>query len=96
MVGIIALLLFIIGVYSSLSWGFVLYKFWGWFLLPIFPTLPILDFWMAVGLMFVIGLFHAKSPVAENLDIVTNFIITFLGPWITLILAWIIGSLWIF
>lgn len=58
--GVVALLVIVL-IYSSLSWGFVLFKFYGWFLIPVFTQLPAINCWKSVGLMFIIGLFCIYS-----------------------------------
>ena len=81
-------------VYSTVSWGVVLFKFWGWFVLPVFVTLPTLTFVQALGLMFVIGLFHNQLATHEIKDEYKKnkngqslqFII---APWITLLIGYL-------
>lgn len=99
LLGILAALLIFVAVivYSSFSWGFVLFKFWYWFLIPVFSTAPQIDYWQGVGLMFLIGLF--KSHKAK-VDIKDEFIkeeerlnvrvANFLSPWIVLLIGFII------
>lgn len=86
--------IFVIGsmvLYSSLSWGYVCLKFWYWFILPVFTTLPHIEFWQAVGLMFFIGLFGAhsisgiKKEYKDQTVIISGFIIT---PWLTLLVGY--------
>ena len=90
-VGIIgAIVLFVVVfalalAYSALSWGFVLYKFWYWFLLPVFTTAPAITFIQAVGLMMVIGLFHNQVlPIIkkEYSEVKIQQIMAILAPWI--------------
>ena len=87
--GIIALLIGLV-LYSTFSWGFVLYKFWAWFLIPIFPNLPQLTIMEAIGLMFMIGLFHARNYTSikkEFKEKTTEYASMVLSPWIALIIA---------
>jgi len=51
--------------YSAAMGGFVVYKFWYWFLLPIFPNLPHINYWEAVSLMMFINL--CKSSYTDNI-----------------------------
>ena len=77
-------------IYGSLSWGFVLYKFWYWFILPVFVTLPLITFWQAVGIFFVIGLFNVPIPNEtkdEYLDKTKSYG-NILIPWVTLLMGW--------
>lgn len=83
-------------VYSSLSWGFVFYKFYSWFVLSVFTTLPEINFWAAVGLMFFVGLFHGNHIAPKETDNSSAIGTLFFGPWITLAIGWLIGTLWIF
>jgi hypothetical protein len=80
-------------LYSTLSWGFVFFKFWNWFVLPVFSSLPVLTYVGATGLMFVVGLFQLNRSFPKETDKqmqVTGF---FLNPWLTLLLAYLIKVL---
>ena len=88
-------------VYESFSWGFVCFKFWGWFVLPVFTTLPHITFWQAIGLMFFISLFkalnynsynHSKDKEFEKVKLTSSLI----APWITLLVGYGIGYYFIF
>ena len=78
-------------VYDSLSWGLVGYKFWSWFLIPIFPTLPHIVFWQAVGLMFFIALFKSQGQVIKKQyrDENAQIGVAILLPWAMLLLGWL-------
>jgi hypothetical protein len=89
--------LFALGLlYSSLSWGVVLWCFWDWFLIPVFPTVPELGYWKAVGLMFVIDLFKNQvfhpQPTFKP-EFVTDdgkksqMIATYISPWVVLLVG---------
>ena len=89
--GVIVLIGFVL-LYSTFSWGLVLLKFWGWFLLPIFPMLPIITFWQALGLTFIISLFHSKNYTSikdEFTEKTTSVVMMIIGPWITLLIGYI-------
>jgi len=102
---IIAAIIFIVFigimfVYDALSWGLVMYKFWGWFVLPVFTTLPVLTFVQALGLMFVIGLFknhitgdNIKDEYKRNKW--ESALILLIFPWITLIFGWLAWKIWL-
>lgn len=99
LLGILAVLLVFaaIVVYGSFSWGFVLFKFWYWFLLPVFVELPQIDYLSAVGIMLFIGLFknHAtkvsiKDEFLEKEEKLNTRIVNFLSPWITLAIGFLI------
>lgn len=94
--GFIFLFIFIAGLallYGSVSWGLVMYKFWYWFLLPVFPSLPHVTFVQAVGLMFFVGLFHGiNSQVLkkEYKDEGAATLVAIAAPWLTLLVGWIV------
>lgn len=81
----VLLLITILICYSTFSWGFVLMKFWVWFLLPIFPTLPYINFWQSIGLILFMSLFAPSNKKSK--DMWYTIICT---PWITLFIGWII------
>lgn len=82
-------------IYGIFSWGLVLYKFWYWFLLPVFTTLPSINFWQAIGLCLFVSLFKnhnsqtIKKEYREDNAVYTSII----APWIVLFIGWIIHSL---
>lgn len=91
----IAFLLIAALLYGTLSWGWVLFKFWAWFVIPVFSGAPEIGYLQAVGLMFMINLFdrhgtHIKDEYTDNSKLYTSMI---LGPWVTLILAWIVRGM---
>lgn len=100
LLGILAALLIFaaIVVYGSFSWGFVLFKFWYWFLLPVFVGLPQIDYLSAVGIMLFIGLFkhHAtkvsiKDEFLKEEEKLNIRIVNFLSPWIVLAVGFFIN-----
>lgn len=83
-------------LYGSLAWGFVMYKFWYWFLLPVFPALPQIKFWQAVGLFIFINLFQISTgqPIKEEYkDNTAGAAAAILNPWVLLLIGWIIYKL---
>lgn len=78
-------------LYDTLAWGLVLFKFWGWFMLPVFVTLPALTFIQALGLMFVIGLFknHNTQFIKKKYKDETLSNTYLYMPWVTLGLGWL-------
>jgi hypothetical protein len=90
---IAAIILGIAILYSSLSWGLVMYNFWSWFLLPVFPTLPNITFNQAIGLAMFIALFHnVQSQIIkkEYKDETQERLVILIAPWITLAFGWVI------
>lgn len=84
--------LVIITTYSAFSWGFVFYKFYYWFLLTVFTTLPHINYYEAVGLMLFVGLFKNHFS-KENKEDEVNWGLFLCYPWISLILGWFILNL---
>ena len=79
--------------YEAISWGLVTWKFWYWFLLPVFPTLPAITFLQAVGLMFFISLFKAQPTQAikkEYIDQTNTTVTQVIAPWVTLFVGWLV------
>jgi hypothetical protein len=75
--------------YSALSWGFVTYKFWGWFLPIAFPTIaiPHLLYYQAIALIMFLDLLKISSTQVikkEYKDETTGAIIQVIAPWIVL------------
>lgn len=82
--------------YVGFSWGFVAWKFWYWFLLPVFPALPAITFIQAVGIMFFISLFKTVPAQVLKDDYVNKEITTatsILSPWIAFVAGWFIKLL---
>lgn len=91
---IAALIVGALVLYASFAWGVVLFYFWGWFVLPVFTTLPMLNLYEAIGLTLVIGLFHYKNytiikPEYSN----TSYWMMFLGPWVVLAAGWLVNNI---
>jgi hypothetical protein len=90
----------ILFIYDTLSWGLVLYKFWAWFVLPIFTTLPEISFVQAIGLMFFIGLFKSHF-MGENLkdeykkDTNITIFTAIILPWMTYFFGWLAWQIWL-
>jgi hypothetical protein len=94
-IGIIALIVVLI-LYSSLSWGFALYKFWYWFILPVFPGLPEITFWHAVGLFLFIVFFRIGDGQIikdEYKEKTTGVIMSIITPWVTLLIGYMLKSM---
>ncbi len=93
--GVVALIALSL-VYASFSWGFVLYKFYGWFLLPVFTDLPVVDYWQAVGLMFIVMLFkNTDSGIRDEYKNEHHHYYVFLAPWISFVFGWFIYTIFI-
>ena len=93
---ILLIIIFVIGIfYSTLTWGLVMYKFYHWFILPVFTTLPEINFLQAIGLILFISLFkyqriyNIKDEYVKETPMTQMWIAT-LSPWLFLIIGWII------
>lgn len=89
---IIFLLAFIF--YSMFSWGFVCFKFWEWFIVPVFPTLPHIGLIQCIGLMFFISLFKnhyykEKNDEKNDDNTLENLKLAIIYPWLTVLLGYI-------
>jgi hypothetical protein len=84
----------ILFLYGSFSWGFVFFKFWSWFVLPVFSFLPSINFWQAVGLWVFISLFHnqqVQQVKDEYLkDSTERTVSGIVLPWVVLLIGWVI------
>src|SRR6478736_6628694 len=97
-IAIVAIIAFFV-LYSAFAWGYVLFKFWYWFLLPVFPNVPHIYFLQAVGLMFVIGLFKnqvqqqgVKKELRDDSGLSSTTQV-FINPIITLLCGLLIHSI---
>jgi hypothetical protein len=84
-VGVMALAL----CYAALSWGFVAYKFWGWFIPMAFPTIaiPHLLYYQAIALIMFLDLFKTiptQQIKKEYKDETAAAIVSVIAPWIVL------------
>lgn len=83
-------------IYSSIAWGFVMFKFYYWFILPVFTGLPMITFTMAIGLSLFIDLFknhelnNSKNNNEKWITIATSIVL----PWIMILVALFIK--WVF
>jgi hypothetical protein len=78
-------------IYHSMSWGYVMYKFWYWFLLPVFPNMPHIGFWQAVGLHLFSGMFkNHKVSVKMKEEFIKKddtMISSLVAPWLMLLVG---------
>lgn len=81
----------LIFIYSALSWGLVFFKFYGWFVLPVYTSLPDVNYWQSVGLIFFVGLFcryHGEGLKNEYKDFSALVMTGVLTPWWSLFLGY--------
>ena len=90
-IGVMALAL----CYTALSWGFVTYKFWGWFLPIAFPTIaiPHLLYYQGIALIMFLDLLKATSTQKikkEYTDETAGAIISVITPWVVLAVGYFV------
>ena len=94
LLGIILGLVLILGaiIYSSLSWGWVMFKFYTWFLLPVFVTLPEITYSYAIGLVLFTTLlkYQHVDTIKDEYKDNNKIFVSLAYPWITLLFGWII------
>lgn len=92
-----ALLLVGVVLYTAFSWGYVAHTIYGWFILPKFPTFPHFTVVEFIGLKLFTNCFiptnniNVKSELLDNAGTARSM---FLGPWILLIIALLIKTMW--
>ena len=91
--------LLILGIiYASLVWGIACWKFWYWFILPVFPALPQVGYFECVGLMMFITLFKnhtAQAIIKDELVQVSNNtaqVVNTIMPWLVLFMGWFVHA----
>jgi len=75
--------------YTAISWGFLMYKLWYWFILPIFPALPQLDYRQCMSLILIVVVLITPSvgmpKQKEDIGIITVILI----PWVFFVFCWL-------
>lgn len=106
---IISIIGFVLGfvgsaIYLALAWGFVLFKFWEWFVITSFENVQPLSYKHAFGLVMIITLFKTfelnltKTEITANDETkpiivhknVDDPITTFIIPWVTFITGYLV------
>lgn len=93
--GIISLVVVLI-VYTSLSWGFVSYTFYNWFILTSIDGLPHFTMIQFIGFaLFLNALIRGNSSYIKDefKDKTQMYMGVLLNPWITLFFGWLIKVL---
>ena len=89
-------LVFIVMIYSALSWGYVGHTMYTWFILPHFPDLPtfttihFIGFMLFATVMFNRSTTHIKDEFQDKSAMYGSLV---LAPWISLVVAWLLKSL---
>ena len=91
----LGLILIVLGVivYNAFAWGYVASVFYGWFVLPSFPTLPHFGYVEFIGFLLFIGVMTHKSSTNikdEYKDTGMDTLQLLIGPWISLFLGWLV------
>lgn len=92
LVGIIFLVPIMV-LYSSFAWGYVATVIYSWFILPLFPNLPLFTWLQFAGIMIFVNCF--VKPSINNIkkeykDEQANWTSILLNPWLALLAAWIL------
>jgi hypothetical protein len=93
-------LMFIALIYGAFAYGFVVYKMYYWFLLPVFINLPHISVYEGIGIGLFIGLFRSNSShdyeyKGETLKEKTKWSTIILLPWFTLGAAYLIKCIFL-
>jgi hypothetical protein len=90
-----ALFVLFIILYSGLAWGFVMYKFYYWFVIPSIVVAPELTYIQCIGIYLFARIFTHQGPTRalkeeylkdSNFEAVIN---GFLYPWVALFVGWV-------
>lgn len=87
--------LIMIGVilYKSFSWGFVGFKIYNWFIIPIFTGAPVLSWVYIAGIMFFVNCFTSSNTISyikeEYRDNTSGISASIFAPWLMLLSAWV-------
>jgi hypothetical protein len=79
--------------FGAFAWGYVFYSFWGWFVLPVFTTLPVVNIYQAIGLVMFLDLFkNMNLPIIkeEYRDTTTQSTMTIIAPIIVFVVGWLV------
>lgn len=85
---------FLLGLYSALSWGYVSYKAYYWFILPLSSELPQFTFFQMVGIVIFTSLLFGKKYSKKYKDLkedsLSNYTNLFLSPWMSLLMSYLV------
>jgi hypothetical protein len=79
--------------YGAFAWGWVMYKFWYWFILPVFTTLPELTVIQCVGLMMSINLLKSfPAQIIDNkyVNETASSMLQLMAPALMLLIGWLV------
>lgn len=79
--------------FGAFAWGYIFYSFWGWFVLPVFTTLPVINIFQAIGLVMFLDLFKNQVHQVvkpEYVDSEKQSVVTILAPVVVFIVGWLV------
>lgn len=81
-------------IYLAFSGGVVIYEFWKWFLLPVFPTAPHISLIQAIGLDLIVTIFYQSGEgIKKEYKEENQWVSIILTPWFLLFSGWLIHSI---
>ena len=86
----LGVIMIIIGILVS---GFMLFKLWAWFVVPVFESLPQMTFSQSVGLALFLSIMFARNPQTKDDEDFSDLIGKFLAG--LLISVFLFGFSWI-
>lgn len=92
-IALVALLVLIVVAYDAASWGWVFFKFYHWFVLPVYVGIADVTFAQSVGLVMFLTLFktwaYTKEEVKDD-EKVKKISAALLRPWLVLLTGYIV------
>lgn len=87
-------------LYNAFAWGFIVYKFYYWFLMPIFKGLPVISLTGGIFIGMFTSLFHNHDVKEENKERDFKRSVIYISsvlivPWIALFIGLIVKSFFI-
>jgi hypothetical protein len=78
-------------IYAVIAGGFVFLKFYNWFILPVFKTLPTITYTQAMGLLiFITCILKPLSTKNKDKDITKYYVELAIVPWLILALGYLV------
>jgi len=84
-------------LYLAFSWGYVCNVLYYWFIIPVFPNLPLLTITQCIGIVLFLSIFKSHSNTSYNkefkekyVDEAATYSNIILQPWVILFSSYII------
>lgn len=79
-------------IVATIISGFMVFKLWAWFIIPVFPSLPTLTFIQAVGISVLLTVIFGKRDTKEKDydEIVESFFGGIIYSALIFLFAWIV------